>query len=327
MHAASYEQGATVSAEPAENDEIPDYGNLHRAILSWYTSHRRDLPWRRTRDPYRIMVSEVMLQQTQVDRVIPKYEEFLERFPSLESLATASLSEVLRVWSPLGYNRRARYLHLAARAAADRFQGALPSSLAELQTLPGLGRYTARAVACFAFEQHTPVVDTNIRRVLGRVIHGERDGVTESVAWKTAESALPNGDAYSWNQALMDLGAIVCGSETPQCKECPAAQLCSWRAQAEESGASFRRVREPRTEYRAQSDPGTARRRWRGRIVNALRAADHDEFVEWPTILASLPPGHEADGVDLVALLSSLVDDGLAESDENEGTLRARLPR
>jgi A/G-specific adenine glycosylase len=326
MRAASYEHALVASPEAPDGVRMPDYRRLQEVILAWYSNHRRDLPWRRTRDPYRILVSEIMLQQTQVDRVIPKYEEFLEQFPTIASLAAASLSKVLRVWSPLGYNRRARYLYLAARAAADRFQSAVPRSLADLRTLPGLGRYTAGAVACFAFEQHTPVVDTNIRRVLGRVIHGERDGVSESVIWKTAEAALPEGNAYSWNQALMDLGATVCSSEAPQCGACPAAELCRWRARAAASGESLRRLREPRSEYRSQPDPGALRRRWRGRIINALRAIEHDDYVDWPTIVLSLPPGHEGVGVDLEALLWSLVDDGLAVAEEREGEIRARLP-
>jgi A/G-specific adenine glycosylase len=268
-----------------------------------------------------------MLQQTQVDRVIPKYEEFLGRFPSITVLAAAPLSEVLRVWSPLGYNRRARHLHLAARAANDRFGGKLPCTLADLRTLPGLGRYTAGAVACFAFELSTPVVDTNIRRVLGRLIHGERDGLSDSQAWKTAEAILPDGDAYSWNQALMDLGATICGAETPRCDECPLADMCRWRARLAATGVSAKRLREPRSEYRAAPDPGAARRRWRGRLLNALRGFDHDDFVDWPTVVAALPAGHQADDVDLEVLLASLVNDGLAESQERDGVLRVRLPR
>jgi A/G-specific adenine glycosylase len=268
-----------------------------------------------------------MLQQTQVDRVIPKYEEFLGRFPTIADLAAAPLSEVLRVWSPLGYNRRARYLHLCARAASDRFGGELPGSITELRTLPGLGRYTAGAVACFAFELRTPIVDTNIRRVLGRLVHGERDGLGDSQAWKTAEAVLPDTDAYSWNQALMDLGATICGADTPRCDKCPVAHLCRWRTRLAADGRSLRRVREAHSEYRALRDPGAVRRRWRGRIVNALRGVDHDDFVDWPTLAAGLPPGHEADGVDLRVLLASLVADGLAEFSEDDGQLRVRLPR
>jgi A/G-specific adenine glycosylase len=273
-----------------------------------------------------VLVSEIMLQQTQVDRVMPKYEQFLERFPTISALADTPLSEVLRVWSPLGYNRRARYLHLAARAAKERFDGVLPQTLADLRSLPGLGRYTAGAVACFAFEQQTTVVDTNVRRVLGRLILGEHDGVSESIAWKLAEEALPVGDAYRWNQALMDLGATICGAVVPQCELCPAAALCRWRRETESSGRPLRRVKEARAEYTARPDMGAARRRWRGRIVNALRAFEHDDFVEWRTVVANLPPGHESEGVDLTALLASLVDDGLAEQSELGGELVVRLP-
>ena len=326
MSAASFGKGFTASPNTSSHSLVPDYADLHAAILSWYFHHRRDLPWRNTRDPYRILVSEIMLQQTQVDRVIPKYEEFLKRFPSVADLAAAPLSDVLRVWSPLGYNRRARYLHLAARAASERFGGELPSSLMDLRSLPGLGRYTAGAVACFALELRTPVVDTNVRRVLGRVLHGQRDGLSDSQAWKTAEAALPAEDAYTWNQALMDLGATICGSEAPRCDVCPVAKLCLWRSQFGAEGVSFRRVREPRSEYRVVADPGAPRRRWRGRIVEALRAVDHDDFVDWQSVITSLPSGYDADGVDLRALLRSLVEDGLVEADEHNGPLRVRLP-
>jgi A/G-specific adenine glycosylase len=327
MPAASYGKNAAVSADTRSDGNVNRYVELHAAILDWYYHHRRNLPWRNTRDPYRILVSEIMLQQTQVDRVVPKYEEFLKRFPSIADLAAAPLSDVLRVWSPLGYNRRARYLHLAARAASQRFGGKLPSSLTDLRSLPGLGRYTAGAVACFAFELRTAVVDTNVRRVLGRVLHGQRDGLNDSQAWRTAEAALPAEDAYTWNQALMDLGAMICGSEAPKCDACPAATLCLWQAQSGAQSASVRRARESRSEYRAVADRGAARRRWRGRIVEALRAIDHDEFVDWQSVVASLPSGYDADAVNPRALLSSLVDDGLVESEEHNGTLRLRLPR
>ena len=246
---------------------------LHDLVLRWYDRNHRDLPWRLTRDPYRILVSEIMLQQTQVDRVIPKYEQFLERFPTVSDLASASLAEVLRIWSPLGYNRRARYLHLAAKAAQDRFGGSLPKSLSDLRSLPGIGRYTAGAVACFAYEQEVPIVDTNIRRVLGRIILGQRDGVGETVAWKLAHAALARGNVYNWNQALMDLGATVCDAESPRCLICPAMESCQWRSSAVSNGTTLRRVREPRAAY-GPTDPGASRRRWRGRITNALRASN-----------------------------------------------------
>jgi A/G-specific adenine glycosylase len=327
MAPASYGKEFAASASTHSGPLLARSADLHAAILSWYVHHRRDLPWRKTRDPYRILVSEIMLQQTQVDRVIPKYEEFLKRFPSIADLAKAPLSDVLRVWSPLGYNRRARYLHLAARAAWERFGGELPSSVTDLRSLPGLGRYTAGAVACFAFELRTPVVDTNVRRVLGRALHGHRYGLSDSQAWRTAEAALPAEDAYTWNQALMDLGATICGSEAPKCDACPVAKLCLWRSQFGAESISFRRVREPRSEYRAAADPGAVRRRWRGRIVEALRAVDHDDFVDWQSVMASLPGGYDTDGVDLIALLSSLVEDGLVESEDSDCTLRVRLPR
>jgi A/G-specific adenine glycosylase len=202
----------------------------------------------------------------------------------------------------------------------------MPSSPIDLRSLPGIGRYTAAAVACFAYEQQLAVVDTNIRRVLGRILLGQRDGLREAAAWKLAHEALPASHAYNWNQALMDLGAIICAAENPQCPECPAIEACLWRSSAISSGLSLRSVREPRTDYQAP-DPGASRRRWRGRIIDALRAAQPDEFVSWPTIVASLPAGHESDGVNLNDLLTSLVNDGLAEREDADDLVRVRLPR
>jgi A/G-specific adenine glycosylase len=208
-------------------------GAAHERLLAWYAAHGRDLPWRHTRDPYAILVSEVMLQQTQVERVLPKYREFLARFPTLAALAAAPTSEVIRAWAPLGYNVRAVRLQQIARQAVTECGGALPETVDGLLALKGIGRYTAGAVSCFAFGAPVATVDTNIRRVLWRVFRG-----VEPAAWPQGQAAardalalaqwaLPAASAYDWQQALMDLGATVCVSRRPACERCPLATCCA----------------------------------------------------------------------------------------------------
>lgn len=177
-------------------------------ILAWYDTHQRDLPWRKTRDPYTILVSEVMSQQTQIERVIPKYEAFMQAFPTVEDLARAKAAEVLRLWSGLGYNRRALNLQRAAQQIIDEYDGTFPTSPEELEKLPGVGKYTSRAVACFAFNQQIAVVDTNIRKVIA-VAFNKGILPNEREIEATAQQILPEGKAYIWNQALMDYAAQV----------------------------------------------------------------------------------------------------------------------
>jgi A/G-specific adenine glycosylase len=181
------------------------------ALLAWYGEHRRDLPWRRTHDPYAILVSEVMLQQTQVSRVVPRYLEWLERWPTVEALAAASPADVIRAWAGLGYNRRAVNLHRCAQEVARR--GGFPRDPAELRKLPGLGPYTAAAIACFAFGAQVAAPDVNARRVLGR-------------AFGDPDLPPPEGRAYDWNQALFDLGSTICIARRPRCAACPLAGSC-----------------------------------------------------------------------------------------------------
>jgi A/G-specific adenine glycosylase len=199
---------------------------LSRPLLSWFARTRRDLPWRKEpRDPYRVWVSEVMLQQTRVEVVVPYYLRFLERFPTLSALAAASEDEVLALWSGLGYYARARNLHRAARAALAR--GGLPRSAAELRELPGFGAYTAGAVASLAYGEHVAVVDGNVARVLSRVLRLRGDAAqARERAWRVAPSLLPDGRAGELNEALMELGAVVCTPRSPRCGECPLAEVC-----------------------------------------------------------------------------------------------------
>ena len=194
------------------------------AVLGWGVPTMRDLPWRAERDPWRILVSEVMLQQTQVERVIPKWNAFLAAFPTPADCATASLGDVLRLWQGLGYPRRARNLQAAAAVVVDLHGGQLPDDLDDLLALPGIGPYTARAVLAFAFERDVAVVDTNIARILARTA-GER--LTPKRAQERADEAVPAGQGWVWNQVVMDLGATLC-RPTPTCTPCPLAGSCDW---------------------------------------------------------------------------------------------------
>ncbi|MDG0976677.1 A/G-specific adenine glycosylase [Ilumatobacter sp.] len=194
------------------------------AVLGWGVPTMRDLPWRAERDPWRILVSEVMLQQTQVERVIPKWNAFLAAFPTPADCATASLGDVLRLWQGLGYPRRARNLQAAAVVVVDLHGGKLPDDLDGLLALPGIGPYTARAVLAFAFERDVAVVDTNIARILARTA-GER--LTPKRAQERADEAVPAGQGWVWNQVVMDLGATLC-RPTPTCTPCPLAGSCDW---------------------------------------------------------------------------------------------------
>jgi A/G-specific adenine glycosylase len=196
-------------------------------LLKWYRRHGRDLPWRKTSDPYEILVSEVMLQQTQVDRVVPKYHEFLERYPSFRHLAEAPVEEVRAAWYPLGYNVRPYRLHSIAREAVARYGGTLPRDPDALLSFKGIGRYTAGAVRSFAFNEDAPILDTNVIRVLHRVFLGSGDPKAQkSRLWALSEALIPKGKGYDFNQAIMDFGAIVCTARNPYCLLCPMRDFC-----------------------------------------------------------------------------------------------------
>ena len=206
------------------------------ALLGWYRERARDLPWRRTKDPYAIWVSEIMLQQTRVETVIPYYERFLERWPEVSKLAAAELDDVLSAWSGLGYYRRARQLHQAAGEIVDRYGGELPRTADELRTLTGIGRYTAGAIASIAHGQAAPLVDGNVIRMLSRVFGFEDDMRTakgQRRVWDRAEQLVTAADVPGdFNQALMELGATVCTPKRPSCDGCPLAARCVAKAQA-----------------------------------------------------------------------------------------------
>jgi A/G-specific adenine glycosylase len=204
--------------------------SFQRRLLAWYARNGRDLPWRRTRQPYRVLVSEVMLQQTQVHRVVPKYREFLARYPTIRSLATARAKDVRRLWYPLGYNARPFRLHSIAREAVARYGGRLPDTAEGLRALPGIGRYTAGAILAFAYGRDVPVLDTNVRRVIGRVFLPPRRARLvrgDSAWWELAAALVPEGRGYDFNQAMMDFGATRCTARRPLCEGCPMATLCA----------------------------------------------------------------------------------------------------
>ena len=258
---------------------------LRHRLLRWYADAGRDLPWRRTRDPYAILVSEVMLQQTQVSRVVPAYASFLKRFPTLRSLARAPLGDVLRHWSGLGYNRRARDLHRVAGLS----RSGLPADAQALDALPGIGAYTAGAVACFAFGTRTAFADTNIRRVLGRIVLGRIASEREAIA---IDEELAPRDARPWHHALMDLGATICVARAPRCDACPLALRCAGRG-----------VDGVATPKRRQSSFASSDRRVRGRIIASLRDGE--------MTIAGLRRALDDPRVD--RLVATLADEGLVE--------------
>jgi A/G-specific adenine glycosylase len=316
---------------PPAPDQV---ARVHHLLLEWYAREQRPLPWRATSDPYAILVSEIMLQQTQVERVIPKYQQFLAAFPTVADLAAAPTAAVISVWVPLGYNARAVRLQAIARQVMAEYQGRIPASVEELLRLKGIGRYTAGAIACFAYRQQVATVDTNIRRVLHRIFIGleqPQARLNEGATFALAEQVLPPGQAYNWNQALMDLGATICTSSAPRCERCPVQAVCqAYRELSTHSlfpsGSVLRQLRkvaEPRSSYQAQpflqSD-----RYFRGRIVDLLRSLPAGQRMPLAELGARLKPSYsEEDRPWLQRLLAGLAKDGLVDYSESEGV---RLP-
>ena len=219
------------------------YAQIQRALLDWFEKSARDLPWRRTRDPYAIWISEIMLQQTRVQAVVPYYERFLSRFPTVQHLARARLDTVLKLWEGLGYYSRARNLHAAAQKILTQFGGHLPAAREQLLTLPGIGRYTAGAIASMAFGQREPLVDGNVTRVLCRIFRirsSPKDAATQDRIWSIAGDLVPEGHAGQFNQALMELGREVCLPRHPRCDTCPVNRLCEAKLHHEQDSLPMR---------------------------------------------------------------------------------------
>jgi len=235
-------------------DELPDdfLAAFQNALVRWYKGQQRDLPWRRTRDPYAIWVSEIMLQQTRVDQVMPYFLRFLEAFPTVHALASASLGQVLKVWEGLGYYARARNMHAAARQIVNEHGGRVPDSMKTISALPGIGPYTAPAILSIAYDQDYAVVDGNVVRVLCRVFmidQDPREGSIKHRLRQLAERLLPRGKASVFNQALMELGALACTPKTPSCESCPLRTLCKARTLGDPSSLPRRPAGTPKPHY------------------------------------------------------------------------------
>jgi A/G-specific adenine glycosylase len=279
-------------------------------VLSWWDRHRRDLPWRDTRDPWAVLIAEIMAQQTQVNRVVPRWHEFLERWPTPAVLAAASLADVLRAWQGLGYPRRAANLHRSAQVvvADPGLGGSLPDTLEGLLALPGIGPYTARAVLAFAHEADVGVVDTNTGRILARV-GGRRLGAR--AAQVAADAWVPAGEGWAWNQAMLDVGALLC-RPVPRCHDCPLATSCRWALDgwpnpdpaAKSAGVSVRQA-----PYRGSM------REVRGRVLDVLAegGATTDDVIASSVRALAPSAAHHAEPLDVrvVEALAQLEADGL----------------
>jgi A/G-specific adenine glycosylase len=276
---------------------------LQHDLLAWGEATRRDLPWRRTRDPWAVLVSEVMLQQTQVARVAPQWSAFLDRFPTPAACAAAPVGEVIAAWAGLGYNRRAVHLHGAATAAVARHGGHLPDDLDALLALPGIGPYTARAVLVFAHGRDIGLVDTNAGRFVARALAGRPVPLREAQA--LADAAVPAGEGWAWGQTVFDLGAAVCRRRAPRCDECPIRSSCRWaragRPDPDPVGGSA-------GVSTAQAAFDGSDRQGRGRLVVALRAGPVADDAGCIAAACGWPD----DPVRARRVASGLVRDGLA---------------
>jgi len=309
--------GAGTDVEPAEY--LPEDADAFRdALIAWYEADHRSFPWRETADPYEILISEVMSQQTQLDRVVDAWREFLDRWPAVEDLAAADRADVVGFWTDhsLGYNNRAKYLHEAARQVIEEYGGRVPEEPNELSELMGVGPYTANAVASFAFNAGDAVVDTNVKRVLHRALGvPDDDDAFEHVA----NELLPAGRSRVWNNAIMELGGVACGTN-PRCD----AEPCPWRAwcRAYETG-DFTAPDVPE-----QPDFEGSRRQFRGRVIRSLQSSGPLALDDLgPRVRVDYSPGGEYGREWLRGLLSDLEDDGLVELDDADGEAVARLKR
>jgi A/G-specific adenine glycosylase len=287
-------------------------------LLRWYRRHGRELPWRNEKDPYRILVSEVMLQQTQVARVQTKYPEFLRKFPTFKKLAAARTSEVIRTWRGMGYNNRALRLHTLSKIIVREFGGKLPPDIEGLRKLPGIGRYTAHAVACFAFGQQVPVVDTNIMRVLGRLYPMRRNRALPKpeAVWRLAAAHIPRSNTHDWNQALMDLGARICAAARPRCEICPLKSLCP-----SAHTAPRRVLRRSRVEPGRNGIPN---RIYRGKAIEILRDLKPGRTMSSLSLARKIVTDFsERDRPWFLSLLESLERDGMVRM---WGRTRISLP-
>jgi A/G-specific adenine glycosylase len=337
---------------PAERSDAVSPA-LQDSILTWYASRARSLPFRGTTDPYAILVSEAMAQQTRAARAGEAWTAFMARFPTVSALAAATPADVLRAWKGLGYNRRALNLWRAAGEIVSRFGGQVPADVAALESLPGVGRYTARAVAALAFGMPVGAVDTNVRRVLGRIVAGEVGDLSAAALQSVADAIVPPDRPGAWTHALMDIGATVCRPRRPDCAACPARSWCRYagnsviEARAEavvgvpfgrsvrraRSGPGGRSVRGARSvpgahaargsaAARESSAPFRSTSRWlRGRILDRLREAQDGDWVNLED------PIGEHDALAVAFAAETLANEGLLQLDKAVlPRVRARLP-
>lgn len=280
---------------------------VQRAILRWYSHHGRRLPWRGIRNPYRILVSEIMLQQTQVSRVLALYPAFIRRFPSFQAVASARQRDVVQAWRGMGYNNRAVRLHKLARQVVSEYRGKLPSDKKTLLALPGIGKYTANALLSSVHGRVVPIVDVNVQRVLSRLLR-RMDSTSAmldaNTSWKLAEQIIPRANAYSWNQALMDLGATLCTARNPKCGLCPVRVFCAShrsmapaRHQAKKGEPQFR---------------GIPHRLYRGRVIEYLRNCNGTSPAQLGVVAAATVPGFtKRNAAWFMRIVKGLEKDGL----------------
>jgi A/G-specific adenine glycosylase len=293
-----------------------DYDSVRAALVEWYEADHRSFPWRETDDPYGILVSEVMSQQTQLDRVVDAWTAFLDRWPTVEALADADRSEVVAFWTDqrLGYNNRARYLQEAAEQVVESYDGSFPETPAELSELMGVGPYTANAVASFAFDNGGAVVDTNVKRVLYRAFDVPDDDDTFEAA---ADALMPAGESRVWNNAIMELGGVACG-KSPRCDE----ERCPWR----EWCRAYRTGDFTAPDVPDQPEFEGSRRQMRGRVVRTLTEYDDLTLDELgPRVRVDYAPDGEYGREWLRDLVTDLADDGLVELRERDGETTVRL--
>ena len=295
-------------------------------LLRWYAREgRAHLPWRITRNPYYTLVSEFMLQQTQVDRVLPKFDAFVRLYPDIDSLANASPADVVREWKGLGYNSRAIRLHDVAREVRDRYGGVIPRSIQELCSLPGIGPYTASAIAAFAYNGDVAAMDTNLRRVIHRLAFGVEHPALATAAQLDAKAAelLPSGRAHDWNSALMDLGATLCTARAPKCLLCPLQSACA-AAPIDSVQLEARRAEHARTPSPQNAIPFAKTTRFaRGRIVDVLRSLPVGGRISLLDLHHHLRDDLPDKSVEEVASIVALLErDGLVASGDGALSLR-----
>ncbi len=294
---------------------------VQRAILQWYAREGRNLPWRGIRNPYRILISEIMLQQTQVSRVLVKYPEFIRRFPTFRTLASARQRDVVHAWRGMGYNNRAVRLHKLARVLVSEHNARLPAEEKLLLSLPGIGKYTANAILSSVHGQPVPIVDVNVQRVLSRIfrrMQSTMEMLDTGTSWRMAGQILPRSKAYDWNQALMDLGATICTARNPKCGLCPVNESCaSIRSMAKTNRG---------TEKREPSFKGIPNRLYRGKIIEYLRNLNGTSSSPLAVVATAIVPGFTKRNAGWFAhIVKGLEKDGLVAVTGKVTSLEAKI--